>query len=212
MLAPQGWLVKFAQHMSTHGFAERSIPNYLFNVRLFIEYLGDLGISNLADVSRKVMLDYQLHVSLSLHRGNRLAHVTQRSRIVCLKTFYRFLVKNGAAIYDPTADLELPRVRDQLPPNVLTKREVAKLLAQPAAIRERMTSLVEEFVYKMLTQVLNAADTAPFGIEAILRAGSHDLGAKAGRIEDPAEWTEAKIIERAKSLSGSKGPGGNFDD
>ena len=115
MLSPQGWLVKFAQHMSTHGFAERSIPNYLLNVRQFVEYLGDLGITSLADVSRKVMLDYQLHVSLSLHRGNRLAHVTQRNRIVCLKTFFRFLVKNGAVIYDPTADLELPRVHDQLP-------------------------------------------------------------------------------------------------
>ena len=133
MLAPKGWLVKFVQHMSTHGFAERSIPNYLYNVRLFVDYLSDLTIVNLADVSRKVMLDYQLHVSLSLHRGNQLAHVTQRNRIVCLKTFFRFLVKNGAAIYDPTADLELPRVRDQLPPNVLTKREVAKLLAQPVS-------------------------------------------------------------------------------
>jgi fructose-bisphosphate aldolase, class II len=88
----------------------------------------------------------------------------------------------------------------------------SKLLAQPADIRERMATLVEEFVYKMLTQVLNAADTAPLGIEALLKAGSYDLGPKASRIEDPAEWTEAKIVERAKSLSTDKGPGGNFED
>jgi fructose-bisphosphate aldolase, class II len=88
----------------------------------------------------------------------------------------------------------------------------SKLLAQPAAVRERMATLVEEFVYKMLTRVLNAADTAPLGIEAILTAGSYDLGPKAGRIEDPAEWTEVKIVERARSLSGNKGPDGNFDD
>jgi len=133
MVRPEAWIVKFTQHMKTHGFAERSIPSYLYNVRLFVEYLADLGIRNLADADRKTLADYQLHVSLSLHKGRSLAHITQRNRIVCLKTFYRYLVKNGAVISDPAAELELPRVRDQLPPNVLTKKEVARLLGQPDA-------------------------------------------------------------------------------
>ena len=128
--------------MSLHGFSERTIPNYLYNIRLFTDYLAELGIAGLAAADRKVMADYQLHVSFSLHRGKLLSYVTQRNRIVCLKTFYRFLVKNGAAISDPTVDLELPRIRDQLPPNVLTKKEIARLLAQPdtadpAGIRDR---------------------------------------------------------------------------
>ena len=49
-------------------------------------------------------------------------------------------------------------------------------------------------------------------IEAILKANSYDLGPKVGRIEDPAEWTEAKIIERAATLDTDKGPEGDFDD
>jgi len=131
MVRPEAWLSKFEQHMKTHGFADRSIPTYVYNVRLFIEYLAELEIANLADADRKVLADYQLHVSFGLHKGKHLAHITQRNRIVCLKTFYRFLVKSAAAIADPTVDLELPRVRDQLPPNVLTKKEVARLLVQP---------------------------------------------------------------------------------
>lgn len=87
-----------------------------------------------------------------------------------------------------------------------------KLLAQPREIRERMAKGVEEFAYKMMTEVLNARDTAPYAIEAILAAGSHDVGAKGSRIEDPALWTEARIIERAKSIVGDKGAEGNFDD
>ena len=50
---------------------------------------------------------------------------------------------------------------------------------------------VEDFVYGLLTEVFNAENTAPLAIEAILKAGSHDLGPKAARTEDPAEWTEA---------------------
>jgi fructose-bisphosphate aldolase class II len=87
-----------------------------------------------------------------------------------------------------------------------------KLLAQPEAVRLRMAKRVEDFAYKMFTEVFNAADTAPLAVAAILAAGSHDLGPRAGRIEDPAEWTEEKIVERAKGIGGDKGPAGNFDD
>ena len=71
---------------------------------------------------------------------------------------------------------------------------------------------MEDFVYKMLTEVFNAGDTAPLAVEAILEAGSYDLGPKVERIEDPADWTEEKIVERAKTLDTDKGAEGNFDD
>ncbi len=87
-----------------------------------------------------------------------------------------------------------------------------KLLAQPKAIRDRMAKRVEEFVYKMLTEVFNARDTAPLGIAAILKANSYDLGPKGSLLEDPAYWTKEQIIERAKQLDGDKGATGNFDD
>ena len=61
----------------------------------------------------------------------------------------------------------------------------SKFLAQPAEIRERMVQRVEDFVYKMLTEVLNTGDTAPLAVEAILAAGSYDLGAKVGRHRGP---------------------------
>jgi len=87
-----------------------------------------------------------------------------------------------------------------------------KLLGQPPEVRERMAKGVEEFVHELLTNVFNAADTAPLAIEAILKAGSYDLGPKVGRIEEPGEWTEEKIREKAKQLSSDKGPKGDFDD
>ncbi len=87
-----------------------------------------------------------------------------------------------------------------------------KLLALPRDVRERMVRGVEDFVYDLLTQVFNAQDTAPLAFEAIMEAGSHDLGPKSSRIEDPAQWTEEKIKERAATLDSDKGPSGDFDD
>lgn len=88
----------------------------------------------------------------------------------------------------------------------------SKLLSQPAEVRDRMVTRVETFVYKMLVDVFNASDTAPLAIDAILKAGSHDPGPKAKRIESPEAWTEAKIIEKAKAITSNKGPAGDFED
>jgi len=87
-----------------------------------------------------------------------------------------------------------------------------KLLAQPREIRDRMVMGVEDFSYKMMTEVLNSMDTAPLAIEAILKAGSYNLGPKVRRKENPDEWTESKITERASHLGSDKGPAGKFDD
>lgn len=87
-----------------------------------------------------------------------------------------------------------------------------KLLAQPKEVRERMARAVEDFACKMMTEVFNARDTAPLAIEAILRAGSHDVGPKGSRTEDPAEWSDARITEKAKLIVSDKGPAGNFED
>jgi len=87
-----------------------------------------------------------------------------------------------------------------------------KLLGQPREIRERMSQRVEHFVSDLLLNVFNTRDTAPLAIEAILRAGSHDVGPKVERLEDPAQWTESKIKERAKGITSDKGPAGDFDD
>jgi hypothetical protein len=87
-----------------------------------------------------------------------------------------------------------------------------KLLAQAKEVRDRMVKAVEDFAYKMMVEVLNSQDTAPLAVEGILKASSYDLGPKVTRMEDPAEWTESKITERASRLGSSKGPAGKFDD
>jgi len=87
-----------------------------------------------------------------------------------------------------------------------------KFLSLPCDVRERMAKGVEDFVYELLTEVFKANDTAPLAIEAILKAGSYDLGPKATRIEDPAEWTKSKIRERGAALNTDKGPSGDFED
>jgi fructose/tagatose bisphosphate aldolase len=87
-----------------------------------------------------------------------------------------------------------------------------KLLGQAQTIRERMVKRVEEFIYNMLLNVFNAQDTALLAIEAILATGTYDPGPQTARVEDPAEWTPEKIVQRAATIESDKGPEGDFDD
>ncbi|RLB07971.1 MAG: ketose-bisphosphate aldolase [Deltaproteobacteria bacterium] len=88
-----------------------------------------------------------------------------------------------------------------------------RILRQPREIRERMAKGVEDFVYNLLVNVFNAKDTAPLAIEEIIKAGSYDLGPKAERMEDPSEWTEEKIREKAKLFTKKQQTsGGDYDD
>ena len=87
-----------------------------------------------------------------------------------------------------------------------------RIMGQPRAVRERMARRVEDFVHTLLVSVFNAGDTARLGVEAILAAGSYDLGPKVGRIESPEEWTADKIRARAATITSDKGPAGNYDD
>ena len=87
-----------------------------------------------------------------------------------------------------------------------------RLLGQPQAIRDRMAKRVEDFIYTMLVDVFNAKDSAPLAIQAIMDAGSYDLGPKVERIEDPADWTGDKIAAKAAMLDTDKGPEGDYDD
>ncbi len=87
-----------------------------------------------------------------------------------------------------------------------------RLLGLPRTERDRMVKGVEDFVYLLIAEVFNGSDTAPLAVEAILEAGSYDLGPKATRIEDPAKWSEEKYRQRAASIGTDKGPKGDFDD
>ena len=87
-----------------------------------------------------------------------------------------------------------------------------KLLSLPGDIRKRIAKGVEDFVFELLNSVFHADDTAPLAFEAILEAGSFDMGQKGHRIEDPAKWTPEKIHEGASLIDSDKGPSGNFED
>jgi integrase/recombinase XerD len=70
-----------------------------------------------------------------------VAAATLQRKAACLRSFYRHLRRENVIAHDPTADLRAPRKSQKLP-QVLTRGEVAQLLAapkgtEPSALRDR---------------------------------------------------------------------------
>jgi integrase/recombinase XerD len=65
-----------------------------------------------------------------------VAPATLQRKAACLRSFYRHLRREGLLEHDPTADLRGPRKTQRLP-KVLTREEVAKLLAEPKGTEPR---------------------------------------------------------------------------
>ena len=124
-------LVKFEEHVKVIGFANRTVSSYVHNVKLYLDYLKSIGIQNIAEADRQVLADYQATVYLQTHKGKALSPVTQGLRLTSLHTFYRYLLKYGYVLYDPSSVLELPKVPDHLPRNILSKKEIGEILAAP---------------------------------------------------------------------------------
>jgi integrase/recombinase XerD len=70
-----------------------------------------------------------------------VAASTLARKTACLRSFYRYLRREGTIEHDPTAELRGPRKQQRLP-RVLSREEVARLLVQPQgttplALRDR---------------------------------------------------------------------------
>jgi integrase/recombinase XerD len=109
-----------------------------------------------------------------------VAPATLQRKIACLRSFYRHLRREQLLDHDPTSELRPPRSRSRLP-RVLSRDEVARLLAQPrgngpGALRDR--ALLETmYACGLRASEAISLELAELDLEAaILRA--HGKGSK----------------------------------
>ena len=112
--------------------SHRTIESRELDLRQFIRFVEDRGIEDLREVTRKDVDDYQSY--LYCYRkpdGNPYAIQTQTIKLSAITCFYRLLVRAGLLLFNPAADIELPRRGQRLPSDILSKKDMRKILAAP---------------------------------------------------------------------------------
>jgi integrase/recombinase XerD len=125
-------LQKFEDHMCVRHFASRTIEDYIRNTRSFIAYLAGRGITKISEVERDDIKEY-LTFLFYFRRGNKgLSPGTRMNKIAAVKSFFGFLVTENYLLYDPAGDIELPKTSKRLPRDILSHKEMLKLLSAPS--------------------------------------------------------------------------------
>ncbi len=107
------------------GHSMNTIKNYAYDLADFSAFLTERKAGTPKDSDRGAVMAYLVHCQ---RRG--LHSRTIARRLASLRSFYRFLLIDKVIETSPTVNLESPKLARYLP-NVLTKEEVALLLAQP---------------------------------------------------------------------------------
>lgn len=112
-------------------YAERTAEHYVADVRELLSWLAGKEIA-LADVRPDDLQRYQGELyAATKDDGRPYAASTIQTKLVAVKTLFRFLVRRHALLLDPSAQLELPRTEKRLPRVILTEAEARRIVTAP---------------------------------------------------------------------------------
>jgi len=123
----------FLAWMEVHHYAAMTIRTQGLNLRYFVAWCAERSVLRPGEVSREVIQQYQRWLyHYRTKAGRPLAFWTQHGRLVSLRMFFRWMVKSHHLLYNPAADLDLPRLPGgRTAKHTLSVEEVERVLALP---------------------------------------------------------------------------------
>jgi integrase/recombinase XerD len=161
------------------GLSRNTLEAYRSDLQQYGQFLDSRGLDPLA-VGPADLAAFVTELAAGRNGRSAVAPATLQRKIACLRSFYRHLRRDQILEHDPTSELRAPRSPGRLP-NVLSRDEVQRLLAQPrgsspGALRDR--ALLET----MYACGLRASEAITLEISALdLEAGilrTHGKGSK----------------------------------
>ena len=125
MRAFLGWLQE--RHYSAN-----TIENREKYMRYFILWCDERGLTRPQEITRPILERYQRYLYLYRKKdGQPLSTRSQSTRIVPLRAWFKWLTKSNRILYNPAADLDLPRMERRLPRHILTEQEADRVMNVP---------------------------------------------------------------------------------
>ncbi|MGQ0712399.1 MAG: site-specific tyrosine recombinase XerD [Gemmatimonadaceae bacterium] len=130
-------LERFADFLTLErGAAARTSDAYARDVNRFVSYARTKGLRAPVGATPRLLRDFVYHL-----KDVGLAPASIRRNVSAVRTYFRFLIAEGALVSDPSERLDTPR-RWLTLPDVLSAEEVQRLLDavtldEPLAFRDR---------------------------------------------------------------------------
>lgn len=125
------YLKQFLDWSASMAYSPRTVEIRDYTIRRFIAWCEERGLTKPQDITRPILERYRRHLyHYRKDNGEPLSFVSQHTRLVPLKAFFKWLTKENHILYNPASELELPRLHKRLPRHILTTDEVERILNQ----------------------------------------------------------------------------------
>jgi len=126
------YLAHYLDHLRTKGYSTQGVAYRGMGLKQFVAWLEERGITRIHEVTRPILERYAKHLHYALNRSGRtLSVASQSNRLTAIRHFFRWLTRQNHLLYNPAAELELPRAEHRLPQAVMTAEEAERVLIQP---------------------------------------------------------------------------------
>ena len=123
---------RFLGHLAVRNYSPATIRSRRHSVATFILWCAERGLERPCEVTRPVLERYQRHLYYQRKDdGAPLSFRTQVQRLIPIRAWFKWLVRENHILSNPASDLELPRPEKRLPGLVLTAEEAEAVLAVP---------------------------------------------------------------------------------
>ncbi|TWB09210.1 phage integrase family protein with SAM-like domain, partial [Nitrospirillum amazonense] len=118
-------LLRFNAWQAEKNYAARTIEGREANLRAFLAWAAERGLSRPQEITRPILERYQRHLFLYRQKnGQPLSARSQHARMTPVRAFFKWLARRNHILHNPASELELPR-------HILTVAEVEAVLAVP---------------------------------------------------------------------------------
>lgn len=124
-------LQQFGEYLQIRNYSSRSIEEYVSDTGHFLDYLAGAGVTQISEITKEVVKGYQHTLYYHGRDGKALSLGTQSKKLYSVKAFCKFLVRESYLLYDPAGDIDFPKLPRRLPRDILSLREVKRLLDAP---------------------------------------------------------------------------------
>ncbi len=125
-------MLQFLGWMRERNYSHRTVDNRETYLRYFILWCDERGLTRPQEITRPILERYQRYMFLYRKKdGQPLSSRSQGTRVTPIRAWFKWMTKTNRILYNPAADLDLPRMEKRLPKHILTASEADQVMNVP---------------------------------------------------------------------------------
>jgi integrase/recombinase XerD len=123
---------EFLTDLGARGYSPATIRHRRQMLAQLAAWLLDRGVGRPVEVTRPMLVRYQRHLfHYRKPDGQPLSFRSQSQRLLPVRAFFKWAVRNNLVLSNPASELELPKVERRLPKPALSIAEAEQVMAVP---------------------------------------------------------------------------------